>query len=272
MTDLVTERLVLHPMTVGEAERVVAGEPESGDPWAPGYPTDGDVFAARRFLGTCASTGDPQPFGTYEIRRREDGRAIGGLGFHAPPDANGGVTIGYGVIPSAQGQGYATEALRGLLQLARAQGIACVKGDADHDNTASQHVMIAAGMRPAGQDERVRYFEITWADATPMSTSELSWYGVRCVFRHHELGVYEERLTLWRATSLDEAVSRGELEAQEYCADLDGVEYVDFAEAYRMFGEPGEGVEVFSLMRESGLPAGEYVGRFFATGAERAGS
>jgi hypothetical protein len=70
--------------------------------------------------------------------------------------------------------------------------------------------------------------------------SEQSWYGVRCVFRHRELGVYEERLTLWRATSLDEAISRGELEAHEYCADLDGVEYVDFAEAYRMFGEPGE--------------------------------
>ena len=102
--------------------------------------------------------------------------------------------------------------------------------------------------------------------------SELSWYGVRCVFRHRELGVYEERLTLWRATPLDEAVSREELEAREYCADLDGVEYADFAEAYRMFGEPGEGAEVFSLMRESGLPVGEYVGRFFATGAERAGS
>ncbi|MFG2781266.1 GNAT family N-acetyltransferase [Streptomyces prunicolor] len=172
MTDLVTERLVLHPMTVGEAERVVAGEPDSGARWAPGYPTDGDVFATRRFLGTCASTGDPQPFGNYEIRRREDGRAIGGLGFHGPPDANGGVTIGYGVIPSAQGQGYASEALRELLLFARAHGVTCVKGDADHDNIASHHVMLASGMRPAGQDERVRYFEITWTDTTPVSTSE----------------------------------------------------------------------------------------------------
>jgi RimJ/RimL family protein N-acetyltransferase len=172
MTDLVTERLVLHPMTVGEAERVVAGEPDSGDRWAPGYPTDGDVFAARRFLGTCASTGDPQPFGNYEIRRREDGRAIGGLGFHGPPDTNGSVTVGYGVIPSAQGRGYASEALRELLLFARTHGVTCVKGDADHDNIASHHVMLAAGMRSAGQDERVRYFEMTWSDATPASTSE----------------------------------------------------------------------------------------------------
>ncbi|MEV5315978.1 GNAT family N-acetyltransferase, partial [Streptomyces sp. NPDC052610] len=84
MGDLVTARLVLHPMTISEAEHVVAGEPGSGARWAPGYPTDGDVSAAKRFLGTCADTGDPQPFGTYEIRRREDGLAIGGLGFHGP--------------------------------------------------------------------------------------------------------------------------------------------------------------------------------------------
>ncbi|MEU9455190.1 hypothetical protein [Streptomyces sp. NPDC048277] len=46
---------------------------------------------------------------------------------------------------------------------------------------------------------------------------------------------------------------------------------MDFAEAFRMDGVPGEGAEVFSLMRESGLPAGEYVRRFFATGDERTG-
>lgn len=164
MGDLLTERLVLHPMTVGEAERLVAGEPQNGAArWAPGYPTDGDVAAARRFLDTCADTGDPGPFGNYEIRRREDGRAIGGVGFHGPADAQGSVTIGYGLIPSARGRGYASEALRGLLLFARERGASRVKGDADHDNTASHHVMTAAGMRPAGQDERVRYFEIAWA-------------------------------------------------------------------------------------------------------------
>lgn len=153
-------------MTVSEAERVVAGGSDSGARWAPGYPTDGDVSAARRFLGTCANSGDPQPFGNYEIRRREDGQAIGGVDFHRPPDENGSVTIGYGLVQSARGKGYASEALRGLLLLARAHGVTCVKGDADHDNIASQHVMMAAGMRPAGEDERVRYFEITWTDTT----------------------------------------------------------------------------------------------------------
>jgi hypothetical protein len=53
--------------------------------------------------------------GNYEIRRREGGQAIGGVGFCGPADENGRVTIGYGLIPSARGQGYASEALRGLL-------------------------------------------------------------------------------------------------------------------------------------------------------------
>ncbi|MEU2426065.1 hypothetical protein ABZ619_34505 [Streptomyces sp. NPDC007851] len=99
----------------------------------------------------------------------------------------------------------------------------------------------------------------------------MEWYGVRCVFRHVSLGVYEERVTLWTGSSADEAIGRAEEEARAYCAALDDVEYVRFAEAFRMAGAPGEGAEVFSLMRESGLPAGEYVRRFFATGDERTG-
>ncbi|MFG2944901.1 hypothetical protein [Streptomyces adustus] len=104
-----------------------------------------------------------------------------------------------------------------------------------------------------------------------MTAPASSWYGVRCVFRHGDLGVYEERVTLWTAASLDEAIERAEAEAAEYCEGLDDVTYVRFAEAYAIDGRPGEGAEVFSLMRDSELPPGEYVRRYFATGAERTG-
>ncbi|MEU6356185.1 hypothetical protein ABZ896_43915 [Streptomyces sp. NPDC047072] len=99
--------------------------------------------------------------------------------------------------------------------------------------------------------------------------TDADWYGVRCVFRHRSLGVYEERVTLWTARSSDEAITRAEAEAREYCEALEEVEYVNFAEAFRITEAPGEGAEVFSLMRDSELPAGQYVRRFFATGSER---
>ncbi|MFD8704804.1 GNAT family N-acetyltransferase [Kitasatospora sp. NPDC059648] len=162
MDDLVTERLILHPLTPRQARRILAGTPGPEGWWAPGYPADGDLAGARRYLQVCAHDGDPQPFGAYEIRLREDGRAIGGAGFHAAPGPDGTATVGYGLIPAARGHGYATEALRALLELARTHGAARVVGDTDLDNTASQRVMAAAGMRPAGRDAHLAYYESTW--------------------------------------------------------------------------------------------------------------
>ncbi|MEU5943058.1 GNAT family N-acetyltransferase [Micromonospora sp. NPDC047548] len=166
MDNLVTARLVLHAIGVSEAERIVTGEPDDAARWAPGYPSEGDVFAAKRFLDTCTNIGDPRPFGNYEIRRREDGHAIGGVGFHGTPDENGSVTIGYGLIPSVHGNGYASEALRALLAFACARGVTCVGGDTTHGNIASQHVMTAAGMQLIAEDEKLKYYNIDWADST----------------------------------------------------------------------------------------------------------
>ncbi|MEU5402283.1 GNAT family N-acetyltransferase [Streptomyces sp. NPDC005963] len=164
MADLITTRLVLHPLGIEEARRLVAGTPQVDDRWEEGYPTDGDVTGARKFLDICARVGDPQPFGPYEVRRGDNGRAIGGLGFHGRPNAIGTVTIGYGLIPSAQGKGYASEALRGLVAAARDWGVTGVEGDADLDNIASRRVMEAVGMRCVAEDGRCAYYRIDWTD------------------------------------------------------------------------------------------------------------
>ncbi|MCX0247495.1 GNAT family N-acetyltransferase [Streptomyces drozdowiczii] len=163
MTDLETPRLVLHPMTPADAEHVAAGSPPAGARWAPGYPSPGERGAASRYLATCADTGDPSPFCSYGIRLRTDGLVIGGIGFHGAPDDRGGVTIGYGLVESARGRGYASEALRALLRFAREQGVARVRGDADADNVPSQRVMTAAGMRLVGEDASLKYYLAEWA-------------------------------------------------------------------------------------------------------------
>lgn len=163
LVPLLTERLLLHPRTVAEAERLVARAPAPGDRWAEGYPGEGDVASARGFLNGCAAHGDPGVFRAYEIRRREDGVAVGGIGFHGPPDEERFVTVGYGVVPGVRGQGYATEALGAIIDVARTAGVAGVKGDADLGNIASQRVMESAGMAQVGEDERLRHYRVAFA-------------------------------------------------------------------------------------------------------------
>jgi RimJ/RimL family protein N-acetyltransferase len=41
---------------------------------------------------------------------------VGMIGFKSPPDSNGSVEIGYGIVPSQQGQGFATQAVDLLIK------------------------------------------------------------------------------------------------------------------------------------------------------------
>lgn len=82
--------------------------------------------------------------------------------------------------------------------------------------------------------------------------------------------MFEERITLWRAADFDEAVRRAEAEVGEY-ADTVGGEYTGLAQAYELSDEPGDGAEVFSLIRDSNLDVDAYLDAFFDTGNERQG-
>ncbi|MEV6209449.1 hypothetical protein [Kitasatospora sp. NPDC051914] len=98
----------------------------------------------------------------------------------------------------------------------------------------------------------------------------MDWYGVRCVFEWttSDGRAFEERITLWQASSADEAIALAEAEAETYAAD-NGFDYLDFAQSYRLDGAPGSGAEVFSLLRDSALEPSEYLDAFFDTGTER---
>src|SRR5580704_14939728 len=48
--------------------------------------------------------------------RRADGRIIGDIGTHDPPDSEGCVEIGYVLAPSARGQGIGTAAVAALVR------------------------------------------------------------------------------------------------------------------------------------------------------------
>lgn len=99
------------------------------------------------------------------------------------------------------------------------------------------------------------------------------WFSVRCLFHCVNLApdLYEERVTLWRADSFEEAIALAEAEAAEY-AEMVDFRYIGLAQAYLLDDEVGHGAEVYSLMRSSGLPPEEYLDTFFDTGSEHQGT
>jgi [ribosomal protein S5]-alanine N-acetyltransferase len=62
---------------------------------------------------------DPWVHG-FGVIERASGTLLGTAGFKGPPDADGVVEIAYGIAPSHEGHGYATEAARGLIEFASA--------------------------------------------------------------------------------------------------------------------------------------------------------
>jgi hypothetical protein len=104
---------------------------------------------------------------------------------------------------------------------------------------------------------------------TEAMTPHHAWFAVRCVVHHSDLGVYEERVTLWQAASFDEAIGLAEDDARNYAQDLDSASYAGLAQAYELYDPPGHGAEIYSLMRKSALPPAEYLTAFFDTGSER---
>jgi hypothetical protein len=99
-----------------------------------------------------------------------------------------------------------------------------------------------------------------------------TWFAVRCVFTvpGEHGSTYEERVTVWGAATMTDAVALAEAEAGDYAAAVGG-QYTGLAQCYALTDEPGHGTEVFSLMRDSDLAVEAYLDRFFDTGDERQG-
>lgn len=99
--------------------------------------------------------------------------------------------------------------------------------------------------------------------------SGTSWFSARCVLRFEaNAPVYEERITLWLAADFDEAVGLAEAEAIEYSTVV-GAKHLGIVQVYALADSPGNGAEIFSLMRDSDLEPGAYIDAFFDTGRER---
>ncbi len=95
------------------------------------------------------------------------------------------------------------------------------------------------------------------------------WFAVRCLFQMTIDGAtaYEERVTLWRAGTADEAIAQAEEEAKDYANVLE-ITHLNFTQSYMIDGDVVDGAEVFSLIRRSELAPDDYMSGFFDTGEE----
>jgi RimJ/RimL family protein N-acetyltransferase len=160
VSDSWTARLLLHAIDVAEGERIVARSPGPRDAWASDFPFEGDVGAVGGFLRATAAGGEQRPFGYYRITRLADGRAVGGVGFKGRPEG-GCVELGYGLVPSARGLGYAAEAVVALLAIAAEHELAKVVAETMLENIASQRTLVRAGFHLVGTDDELHHYEVS---------------------------------------------------------------------------------------------------------------
>ena len=112
---------------------------------APDYPTE---FSQ----GVAASVGGDQPLGPFFLHRAEDDVVVGEIGGGLVEP--GVLEIGYAVVESCWGRGYASAAVQALIERAReVPGIERIVAHTPLDRPASARVVEKAGFVLAGQDE-----------------------------------------------------------------------------------------------------------------------
>jgi RimJ/RimL family protein N-acetyltransferase len=112
------------------------------------------------------SPGEPGGWVQFTVEERGGGRIVGDVGLSVADGEPGVIKVGYTIDPAFQGLGYATEAIRALVEYAfETLGAELVRAHASAENAASIRVAEKVGMR------LVERFEHREGDEV--------WYGVR---------------------------------------------------------------------------------------------
>jgi len=148
-----TTNLILSRLRYEDAEEIFytyASKPEATKFLS--FPTHQSIQDARSFLNYAIPAWDAGNEHAYSIRLKPDNRFIGTIG---AINDDGKVHLGYCISPSQWGQGYTTEACRGLVQaLKNLSGIHRIWAFADAENVASHKVLQKSGMKEEARLEK----------------------------------------------------------------------------------------------------------------------
>ncbi|MEV6283636.1 GNAT family protein [Kribbella sp. NPDC051770] len=167
--DLTTERLVLRSWTATDVAAVLDASSASQssqlavlrpglrpEHWAGDFPSDGD----RVIAGLLAT--QPEWLGAFGHRlvvERASGLVVGSIGLFWPP-TDGVVELGYGVVESVRGRGYATEATAALTAYALSSPeVHTVQAGVELSNPASVRVLEKASFQRVSADQETARYE-----------------------------------------------------------------------------------------------------------------
>lgn len=99
-------------------------------------------------------------WGVWLVIRKDTQEAIGDIGFKGKP-AEATVEVGYGFLPEARNQGYATESVKALVQWAFATNeVDRINAECLQDNSASIRVLEKLGMQRTGETDGMIYWKL----------------------------------------------------------------------------------------------------------------
>jgi RimJ/RimL family protein N-acetyltransferase len=112
--------------------------------------TSGEVSAA--WLANLRALQHPDPWTLgFAVVHRDERQIIGSAGFKGAPDADGVVEIAYGIVPTFEGRGYATQAAHALVAHAVGSGLVQrVRAHTLPTNNASTRVLTKCGFQRVG--------------------------------------------------------------------------------------------------------------------------
>ncbi|MFE2299493.1 GNAT family N-acetyltransferase [Streptomyces sp. NPDC059445] len=168
-----TERLTLQGVTPAAAAELREGG-TGGFEWIEGGPFHGTRDAAGMVASSYEKGVHRPEWGMFVLVRREDGRAVGAIGFHGVPDDEGRAEVGYDLAENARGRGYATEALRALAETALARDdVKLLFAAIEQDNAPSQRVIARAGFTRASEEvERAAHELHDWETSLRLYSRE----------------------------------------------------------------------------------------------------
>ncbi|HET8526380.1 MAG TPA: GNAT family N-acetyltransferase [Actinomycetota bacterium] len=144
-----TERLVLRRSVPEDAETISAYRSDKNVNAQQGWDrTDVDSVRADIVEMSRRSPGEPGGWVQYTVEDRESGRVVGDVGLSLGDGEPNVIKVGYTISPEFQGSGFATEAIRALVDYAfDTLGADAVRAHASALNTPSIRVAEKVGMR-----------------------------------------------------------------------------------------------------------------------------